>query len=92
MILGLTPFINTNTSAYPPGIVFGNIFALCLTPAIGFFLVTFPDGRFVPRWSWVFAALWLLQAILFEIPTSFNITFWPLPLFLAELLLTFGGT
>ena len=92
MILGLSPFINTNTSAYAPGIVFGNILALCLTPAIGFFLVTFPDGRFVPRWSSLFAALWLLQAVLFEIPTSFNIAFWPPPLFIAELLLTYGGT
>lgn len=92
MILGLSPFINTNTSAYPLGVVFGYIYALCFTPAIGFFLVTYPDGRFVPRWSWVFAALWLVQAILFEIPTPFNITSWPPPLSIAELLLTYGGT
>ncbi len=91
MIVGLSPFIN-GSSAYTPGVVFGYIYAFCLMPTIGFFLVTFPDGRFVPRWSWAFAALWLVLVILFEIPTSFNITFWPPPLFIAELLLTFGGT
>jgi hypothetical protein len=30
--------------------------------------------------------------ILFELPTSFNIVFWPPPLFTAVLLLTYGGT
>jgi len=90
VIIGLSPYLNTST--YPPAVVFGFIYALCLLPAIGYFLLTFPDGRFVPRWSWVFAILLFVQVILFELPTSFNIVFWPPPLFAAILLLTYGGT
>ena len=90
VILGLSPIINAST--YPPAVVFGYIYALFVLPALGYFLVTFPDGRFVPRWSWLLAVLWIVQTILFEIPGSFNIVFWPLPLFVAELLLTYGGT
>jgi len=29
-------------------------------PALGALLLTFPTGRFVPRWSWVLVLLWLL--------------------------------
>ena len=90
VVLGLSPFINQTT--YPPAVVFGYMYALCLLPAIGYFLLTFPHGRFVPRWSWVFAVLLFVQVILFELPTSFNITFWPPPLIAAVLLLTYGGT
>jgi hypothetical protein len=90
VILGLSPIINA--SSYPPAIVFGYIYALCVLPALGFFLLTFPDGRFVPSWSWILAVLWFVQVILFEIPGPFNIIFWPPPLFIAELLLTYGGT
>lgn len=90
VILGLSPIING--SSYPPAVVFGYIYALCVLPALGFFLLTFPAGRFVPSWSWILAVLWFVQVILFEIPGSFNILFWPLPLFIAELLLTYGGT
>ncbi len=35
--------------------------AWLLFPALGLFLVTFPDGRFVPRWSWVIVLLWLAR-------------------------------
>jgi hypothetical protein len=90
VILGLSPIINA--SSYPPAVVFGYIYALCVLPALGFFLLTFPDGRFAPSWSWIWAVLWLVQTILFELPGSFNIIFWPIPLFIAELLLTYGGT
>ncbi len=90
VILGLSPFMSQTT--YPPAVVFGYVYALCLLPALGYFLLTFPHGRFVPRWSWVFAVLLFVQVILFELPTSFNITFWPPPLFAAVLLLTYGGT
>jgi len=30
-------------------------------PALGTFLVTFPTGRFAPRWSWVIVLLWIVQ-------------------------------
>jgi hypothetical protein len=35
--------------------------------------------------------LLLVQKILFDIPGPFIISFWPLPLFIAELLLMYGG-
>jgi signal transduction histidine kinase len=56
-------------------------------PALGLFLVTFPDGRFVPRWSWVIVLLWVVQAIFW-----YAIDSWPPPLFVAELLLVWGST
>ena len=56
-------------------------------PGLGLFLVTFPDGRFVPRWSFVVVLLWIFQAIFFE-----TIDALPPPLFAAELLLVFGST
>ncbi len=58
-----------------------------LFPALGLFLVTFPDGRFVPRWSWAVVLLWLVQAVFWDVIDS-----WPPPLFVAELLLTWGST
>jgi hypothetical protein len=90
VVLGLSPI--NNGSSYPPAVFFGYLYALCVFPALGFFLLTFPDGRFVPRWSWILAVLWVVQVILFEFPGSYNILFWPPPLFIAELLLTYGGT
>jgi hypothetical protein len=90
VVLGLSPI--DNGSSYPPAVVFGYVYALCVFPALGFFLLTFPDGRIVPGWSWILAVLWFVQVILFETPGSYNILFWPPPLFIAELLLTYGGT
>ncbi len=90
VILGLSPIIGAST--HPAAVVFGFIYALFVLPAIGFFLLTFPNGRFVPRWCWVWAVLWVVQTILFELPGPFNITLWPPLLFVAELLLTYGGT
>ncbi len=86
---GLWPFFAHST--YPPAVVSGYIFGLCIYTAFGYFLVAFPDGRFVPRWSWLLVVLLLVQTMLFEIPGPFNILSWPLPLFIAELLLMYGG-
>src|SRR5450755_4692115 len=36
-------------------------------PLLGTFLVTFPTGRFAPRWSWVIVFLWLGQLGFFEL-------------------------
>jgi len=87
---GLWSFFPTTT--YPPEVIFGNMYGLCVFTALGYFLVTFPDGRFVPRWSWLLVVLWLAQAILHEIPEPFNITLWPLLLFAAQEVLIYGGT
>jgi hypothetical protein len=88
--IGLSPFFPS--TMYPPELVYLNVSGLCIFTALGYFLVTFPDGRFVPRWSWLLVVLWLVQALLFEIPGPFNITSWPRPLFAAEEVLTYGGT
>ena len=60
--------------------------------ALGVFCVTFPNGRFAPRWSWIIPLLWTLQLIAFLTPGPFNITNWPGPLFPLELLLVYGST
>jgi hypothetical protein len=54
--------------------------------------VTFPDGRFVPRWSWLLVVLWGVRAISFEIPGPFNIASWPPLLNAAEEVVAYGGT
>jgi hypothetical protein len=36
--------------------------------------------------------LWILQDVFFQLPAPYNVSFWPLPLFAAELLLTWGTT
>src|SRR5215469_3654739 len=88
--IGLWPFFTSST--YPPAGAFAHISATYILPLEGYFLVTFPDGRFVPRWSWLLVVLWVVQTIVFQIPGPFNILSWPPLLFAAELLLTYGGT
>ncbi|HEX6483756.1 MAG TPA: hypothetical protein VF043_33330 [Ktedonobacteraceae bacterium] len=61
------------------------VFICCL----GFFLVTFPNGRFVPRWSWLIGCTLFVQAILFMLPGHFNILSWPLPLILIEIVFAY---
>src|SRR5260370_3144084 len=58
-------------------------------PALGALLLTFPTGRFVPRWSWVVVLFWLLQDWFFSFG---NIENWPLVLVAADLLLLLGST
>ena len=42
----------------------GNSFAV-LWPCLGGFLLTFPNGRFAPRWSWLLILLWIGQFVFF---------------------------
>lgn len=90
MSIGLIPFLVSST--YPPAMLFLNIYALCIFAALGYFLVTFPDGRFVPRWSWLLVVLWGVRTIFYVIPGPFNITFWPPLLNIADEMLSYGGT
>jgi hypothetical protein len=41
-----------------------------LFPCLAAFLLTFPDGRFVPRWSWLLILLWLGQFAFFMVSTT----------------------
>jgi signal transduction histidine kinase len=56
-------------------------------PALGLFLTTFPDGRFVPRWSWIVPLMWLVQALMWG-----AIEHLPGPLAVAEVLTVYGST
>ncbi len=38
-----------------------SLIGLLQWPALGIFLLTFPTGRFAPRWSWLLVLLWLGQ-------------------------------
>jgi hypothetical protein len=71
--------------------VFVQIQTDCLFFCLGFFLVTFPDGRFAPRWSWLIGCTLFVQSIFFQIPGPFNILSWPVPLFLTELVIAWGS-
>ena len=60
---------------------------------LGLFLLTFPDGRLVPRWSWIILLLWLIQYICFALSLPLNMLHWPMPLFFATVIpLTYGST
>jgi hypothetical protein len=61
-------------------------------PCLGALLVTFPTGRFAPRWTWVVVVLWVTQVIFFIAQTPYSIVFWPGWLVALELLMTYGGT
>ena len=87
--IGLGTIIPSTT--YPPVVIFGYIGVPFIFAALGYFLVTFPDGRFDPRWSWVVVVLWMVQAIFYVIPGPFNIMYWPPLLAATEGLLTNGG-
>ncbi|HEX6557328.1 MAG TPA: hypothetical protein VF026_31480 [Ktedonobacteraceae bacterium] len=79
-------------SRLPPAFqVFVNVQVLCVLFCLGFFLVTFPDGRFIPRWSWLIGWTLFVQGIFFMLPGPFNILSWPVPLFLLELALAWGS-
>jgi hypothetical protein len=60
--------------------------------ALGLFFCIFPDGRFVPRWSWVLMGLWILSLFPFNAPldSPFAIENLPPVLFAALFLLTWG--
>jgi hypothetical protein len=87
---GLSPYIPPTT--YSPVVIYSMIWGRCVFTALGYFLVTFPDGRFVPRWSWLLVVLWLVQAIFNVIPGPYNINSWPPLLSGVVYFLIYGGT
>ncbi|HYA99356.1 MAG TPA: hypothetical protein VED37_03985 [Ktedonobacteraceae bacterium] len=44
----------------------GSSFAV-MWPCLGGFLLTFPNGRFAPRWSWLLILLWIVQFVFFMV-------------------------
>ena len=69
-------------------LAFGLLINLVQWPALGAFLVTFPTGRFTPRWSYFILLLWLAQDGLFFL----GIANGPPLLLAGELLLVWGST
>ncbi len=57
-------------------------------PAVGIFLLTFPTGRFAPRWTWIVILLWIIQIPLYGLLAHEAS---PL-LFAAERLLVYGSS
>jgi len=92
LFIGFSGLIG-DTSTVPPAVVVSVTLIqqsgqdLCL----GFFLVTFPDGRFVPRWSWLIGCTLFVQGIFFQLPGPLNILSWPFPLIAIELVLAYGS-
>lgn len=56
-------------------------------PTLAIVLMTFPTGRFAPRWTWLLLLLWLIQGAFYNIIENSS----PL-LFSAERLLVYGST
>jgi hypothetical protein len=71
--------------------IFGTALVFLQWPALGMLFYIFPDGRFVPRWSWLLALLFLIQVGFYSLPYPYNFDNWPLLLSLLEFLLVWGS-
>jgi len=67
------------------------IFVILKWPALGILFCTFPDGKFVPRWSWMLVFLFIAQLGFFMLPYPYNIENWPPLLAILEVLLVYGS-
>ncbi len=91
LLIGFSGII-VDSATLPPilqvsvGIFQENFQALCL----GLFFVTFPDGRFVPRWAWLAGCTLFIQAILFELPAPLGILSWQLVFTVTEIVLAYS--
>jgi hypothetical protein len=88
--------LNPNLDALPAPFLpllgsFGIIQQCCQSLTLGFFLVTFPDGRFAPRWSWLVGCSLFFQALLFIIPGPLNILNWHIFPLITELVLAYSS-
>jgi signal transduction histidine kinase len=72
--------------ATPVLLTIGGLTSVALSwPATGMLLLTFPTGRFAPRWTWLLLFLWVVQEVIWN-PQ------WPPLLFAAERLLVWGSS
>jgi hypothetical protein len=90
--IGFSPFFPFTTMTYPLQVIFVNIYIVCIFSALGYFLMTFPDGRLVPRWSWLLLVLWTLRTIFYLIPAPYTITLWPPAFNAIDEVVSYGGT
>lgn len=83
------------SAAYPHWVVIQIMSraAFIIYPAFGLFFCLFPNGRFVPRWSWLFLSLWIISVVPFNAPLDSPVSVgnWSPVLLAALLLLTWGN-
>jgi hypothetical protein len=92
LLIGFSGIVGDSSTMLPAIQVFGNLIQQsCQDLCLGFFLVTFPDGRFVPRWSWLIGCTLFVQGLFFQLPGPLNILSWPFPLIAIELVLAYGS-
>jgi signal transduction histidine kinase len=88
--------VGHNSSLLSPQVmsVINNGFVIVLFSGLGVFWITFPNGRFAPRWSWLIPLLWILQLMLFMAPSAWPLWIgnWPAPLFALEVVTVYGST
>jgi signal transduction histidine kinase len=95
LLVGATvPIVGPYSLLFPPQVmqVIADGLVIVLYSALGVFFATFPNGRFVPRWSWLIPLLWILQLIAFLAPPPVNVSNWPGPLFPLEVVFVYGST
>ncbi len=93
VLFGATGIIDTLLGAYVPAqsplllLVLLYLIQVVQWTALGAFLLTFPTGRFVPRWSWLLISLWFMLEVLSPL-----FPVWPPLLSGAVELVVFGST
>ncbi|MGO8950717.1 MAG: hypothetical protein ACLQUY_24300 [Ktedonobacterales bacterium] len=80
------------SQALPLPVEVFQVLSILAWPAVGVFLLTFPTGRFRPRWTWVITLLWVIQVVEFGLPSPYNIADWPGWLVAISHLVVFGST
>jgi hypothetical protein len=74
--------------------IVGNPLSILAYLCLGCFFFIFPDGNFVPRWSWALISLWIMNFVFWLAPANspININNWPLLLGAVWLFVVFGGS
>ncbi len=80
--MGLGPHLGSLWSYIVLGIGVGILIAQW--PAYGAFLLTFPTGRFTPRWSWFLIGLWIINLLAFVLAVPLLVT-------ITSVVITFGS-
>lgn len=87
----ITPPEGIATVFYNIANITTTLLSLLMWPALGSFFYLFPDGRFVPRWSWLLISLFLIQFGFYLLPAPFNLDNWPGWLSALETLAVYGS-
>src|SRR6266700_1940433 len=83
--------INVLSNPPLPILLFGYLVLFLQWPALGFFFYLFPDGRFVPRWSWLLGFLFVVQVGFYLAPYPYDLPHWPQATQFLDLLVVYGS-